>query len=443
LPRLFRRGLLPDYRPVRCRGQRFDRRKNSPDGNQVAYLDTGTNYLKQDNLAIIINNTSYTLTVWVGHRLDNPNPWPANTASIQLLANGQPIASLTLDDPGAGQWKRYSLPYLTGANDPHSGQQLGIQINESQSGPGFVQVHYDGITLFQGAVIIVCPEGSGDIHRASDGQTNLNGGMVWNGTEWVVNGTWGHRYFADLRVFVPPGKTHCTYEPARLKHYDNPQVFQGTSPTGLIATFGNYTVTRNIYTYRELAQAGNLYSNYIYEAVEYVIHYPAVLTGNTRNIILRSRGLGKGINEAFWDIYIEDDTAAAVPTQTTAFRGDPKWYTYPMTPAEAVNQTGATDYQTGDLPGALTMLGTRAADYFLDIANGSDMGPAAVGKSYEFHTSTLDPATTGTANLGSAFPIDFNLKWMDSSGNLQMLRFLPALVSETPQLSLYLPLILR
>ena len=69
--------------------------------------------------------------------------------------------------------------------------------------------------------------------------------------------------------------------------------------------------------------------------------------------------------------------------------------------------------------------------------------PSGVGKSYQFHTSTLDPLTTATVNLGSSFPIDFNLKWMDDSGNLQMMRFLPALVSETPQRCLYLPLILN
>ena len=275
------------------------------------------------------------------------------------------------------------------------------------------------------SVIEIKTEGSGDILTINS-QVNNNGAMVWNGTEWVVNNTWAHKFFVD------------TTTGNRLKDYDNPQNYQGSSPTGLIATFLNYTITRNLYSYREPAKAGNPFCSFDYEAVEYVILN--TITG--KNVILRSRGTGTGVNEVFFNIYIEDDVIGG-GVQTTAFRGDPNWYTYPLSAAGAVNQTSATDYLTGDLPGALTQLGTRAADYYLDIANGADMGPAGVGKSYQFHTSTLDPLTTGTVNLGSSFPIDFNLKWMDSLGNLQMMRFLPALVSETPQRCSYLPLILN
>ena len=291
----------------------------------------------------------------------------------------------------------------------------------------------------QAQVIAICTEGSGDILNINTSQVNQNGAMVWNGTEWVVNNTWAHSFFADTRVALPPGETTCTYGPARLKDYNNPQVYQGTSPTGLIATFLNYMITRNLYTYREPAKAGNPFCSFAYEAVEYVIH--DTITG--KNVILRSRGTGNGVNEAFFNIYIEDDVTGGGPVQTTALRGDPKWFTYPLSAAEAVNRTSATEYLTGDLPGALTKLGTRAGDYYLDQGGGADLGPAGVGKSFQFHTSTLDPLTTGTVNLGSPFPIDFNLKWMDGSGNLQMMRFLPALVSETPQRCSYLPLILN
>ena len=275
------------------------------------------------------------------------------------------------------------------------------------------------------SVIEIKTEGSGDILTINS-QVNNNGAMVWNGTEWVVNNTWAHKFFVD------------TTTGNRLKDYDNPQIYQGTSPTGLIDPFGNYTITRNIYTYREPAKAGNPFCSFTYEAVEYVIH--DTITG--KEVILRSRGTGNGVNEAFFNIYIEDDVTGG-GVQTTAFRGDPKWYTYPMSPAAAVNRTSATEYLTGDLPGALTKLGTRAGDYYLDQGGGADLGPAGVGKSYQFHTSTLDPSTTATVNLGSPYPIDFNLKYMDSAGNLQMMGFLPALVSETPQRCLYLPLILN
>jgi hypothetical protein len=271
-------------------------------------------------------------------------------------------------------------------------------------------------------VIDVQTEGSGDILQ-NTGQVNLNGSMVWNGSEWVVNNTWAHKFFVDTRT----GN--------RLKEYTS-QVYQGTDPTGLIDR--NYSVTRNRYTYREPARAGSPFCSFEYEAVEYVVQ--DITTSKT--VILRSRGTGNGLNEPYFNIYIEDEVNTGA-IQTTALRGDPKWYTYPLSAAEAVNRTSATEYMTGDLPGAITQQGTRAGDYYLDIGGGADLGPAGVGKSFQFHTSTLNPLTTGTVNLGSPFPIDFNLKYMDSSGNLQMMRFLPALVSETPQRCSYLPLILN
>ena len=206
----------------------------------------------------------------------------------------------------------------------------------------------------------------------------------------------------------------------------------------MIATFLNYTITRNHYTYREPAKAGNPFCSFDYEAVEYVILN--TITG--KNVILRSRGTGTGVNEVFFNIYIEDDVIGG-GVQTTAFRGDPKWYTYPLSAAEAVNRTSATEYLTGDFPGAITHWEPEPETITWTSGDGADMGPEGIGKSYQFNTSTLDPSTTGTANLGSAFPIDFSLKWMDGSGNLQMMRFLPALVSETPQRCLYLPLILN
>ena len=106
-------------------------------------------------------------------------------------------------------------------------------------------------------VIVVCTEGSGDILETGNSQENLNGAMVWDGSKWLVNNTWAHSFFVDAGVTLPAGETRCVYEPARLKHYDNPQVFQGTSPTGSLDPFLNYTISRNIYTYREPAKAGN------------------------------------------------------------------------------------------------------------------------------------------------------------------------------------------
>ena len=85
------------------------------------------------------------------------------------------------------------------------------------------------VTQAGASVIVICTEGNGDILEINNSLVNNNGAMVWNGTKWVVNNTWAHRFFADTRVALPPGETLCTYEPARLKQY-NPQVFQSTSP---------------------------------------------------------------------------------------------------------------------------------------------------------------------------------------------------------------------
>jgi hypothetical protein len=106
---------------------------------------------------------------------------------------------------------------------------------------------------------------------------------------------------------------------------------------------------------------------YTYQAVEYVITEP-----DGSQIILRSRGTGNGVNDSYFDIYIEDSN-----NKTTAFRGDPVWFTYPLPIAQAITQTNTTKNKRGDLP-------TPNSFYFIDINGGSEMG----GVSYHFHTNT-------------------------------------------------------
>lgn len=263
---------------------------------------------------------------------------------------------------------------------------------------------------FAGTTVIhVATEGSGDIIK-NGGTWNLNGAMVWNGSEWVVNNTWAHKFFVDTRT----GE--------RLKSYTSIE-YSGTEPTGALSSIGAYAVTRSTYAYTTPAVDGG--PAYAYQATQYLIH--DAVSG--REIILRSRGSGHGTDQAFFDIFLEDDVAGG--WQTTALVGDPAWFTYPMRAAEAVNQPSVMADRTGDLHGALIQNGTYAADYFLDIGGGSDLGPAGVGKSYEIHTYAVQPSDCLVSNVGSTYTSDFNLKWMDSSGNLQMLRFLPAIVSET------------
>lgn len=266
-----------------------------------------------------------------------------------------------------------------------------------------------GLTCIAGmctTVIHVETEGSGVIIQDNPTMQNANGAMVWNGAEWVVNNTWAHKFFMDTRT----GQ--------RLKDY-NTQTVNGTSPTGNVLTHQNYEVTRNIYTYSKPAANGS--GTYTYQAVEYVTHDTA--TGH--DVILRSRGTGNGTASPYFDVYIQDE----VGTQTTAFRGDPVWYTYPMVPSAAVNQTDATAYRTGDFPSVNAGLSTdlKSNGYYLDIANGADLGPGGVGKSYEF---ICDALTNRTTRITSSYAVQFMLKWMDSSGNLQMISYSPSIVSE-------------
>ena len=99
------------------------------------------------------------------------------------------------------------------------------------------------------SVIVICPEGSGDILEINNSLVNHNGAMVWNGSQWAVHNTWARQFFADIRVALPPGETTCTYDPARVKSYSGPPAYQGTATTGVLETYLGHTVTRNLYNY--------------------------------------------------------------------------------------------------------------------------------------------------------------------------------------------------
>lgn len=257
-------------------------------------------------------------------------------------------------------------------------------------------------------VIEVRTEGAGDVVRtAGTPATNLNGAAVWNGTEWVVNATWAHKYFVDVRT----GQ--------RLKTFAT-RSFSGTSPTGVLGTFGNYRVSRGLFASDKRSAANDgLFS---WEGVEYEI--VDVATG--RSVLLRSRGVGAGASKAYFDVFVEDDTPAGQP-QTTAFLGDPAWFTFPAAPRGATELGSDSRFRTGSLPGAHTTLGTTWGDYFFDIGGGADLGPAGIGKSFQLECRPLPSRVRGPS---SSWITGFRLKYMDSSGNLHELRFFPALASE-------------
>jgi hypothetical protein len=256
-------------------------------------------------------------------------------------------------------------------------------------------------------------EGNGTINKDT-GEQNPNGAMFWNGTQWAVNNTWSHKFLID------------SFFGTRWKNYENPQTVTGISPTGTILNYGGYQVTRSIYSYSKPSLFGA--GIYVYQAVEYVVHN----TVNGNDIILRSNGTGNGTTPAYFDIYIDDETLDGFPQQVTAFRGDPVWFTYLGRASDAVKQTSPPLNRAGDLP-SVTLPPTapqHSNGYYLDINNGSDMGLAPPGKSYQFITQSLNNLIT---NLNSSYIVQFNLKWMDAQGNLQMISFFPSIASESFQ----------
>jgi len=226
-------------------------------------------------------------------------------------------------------------------------------------------------------------------------ENNIKGCMFWNGTKWVTNNTAAHMFYTDLRT----GE--------RLKNYRTTNVSDRTANSPVFDSL-SYHITRQNYQYAYPAKQGGTYK---YEAVEYLIR-----DTTERQVVIRSRGTGNGIENSYFDIFVE-----VVPNQITAIRNDPQWFTYPagMSMEEALEQTSPTQYLTGTLP-------TTDGYYFMDLNGGSDMG----GISYNFHTGLLtgDPNTT---DLSPAYPIDFMLKFMDSIHQLEEFEFLPKLISET------------
>ena len=276
--------------------------------------------------------------------------------------------------------------------------------------------------VFAGTTVIrVETEGVGVINKDT-GEQNSNGAMVWNGTEWVVNNTWAHQFFLDTRT----GQ--------RLKEYNSKDVTVSGFPTPEEAgghddgygayyepqSFGNYSITAQSYWYTKTATSGAC-GAYHYGSVEYRI----IDNVTGKAVILRSRGVGGGTAQAYLDVYIDDET-----DQTTAMLNDPAWYTYPGPTNEALNQLPDERYHTGNLPSVNAALSTglKSNGYYLDIADGADLGPQEFGKSYELHTAAL---ATKFSALSPSYVNAFELKWMDSSGNLQKITVSPTLIWES------------
>ena len=261
-----------------------------------------------------------------------------------------------------------------------------------------------------GTVIIhVDTEEGGDIFAGTRAEwpalpQNAKGAFFWNGSRWVTNDTAAHMYFTR----VDTGQRLMEYV---VTVVDSSPVSQGLLP-GIPTGF---TVTKTLYSYTAQASAGK--GAYVYSAVQYEI----VLPDGTRTL-LRSRGTGGGIGQAHFDAYVEDPAG-----NTAGILGDPVWFEFSgMTAAQAAAQSpllGGSAVR-GNLP---TCGDPVRSLYWMDKNGGSDMG----GFTYRFKTSCLDPASVRTGAFGGSFVTTFSLMYMDAGNQLQELRFLPALASES------------
>jgi hypothetical protein len=228
---------------------------------------------------------------------------------------------------------------------------------------------------------------------------NNNGAFFWNGTRWVTNDTAAHFYFWNLST----GERLKIHHLNEVDHSTTNLGVQGGLPAG-------YTVTKSLYSY---TKAGKTSGSYTYQAVRYEVLQP---DGTT--VILLSRGSVNGVNDAYFDAFMEDGKG-----NTYALLGDPVLFCFSglgATQAIVQNPDINSSNVWANLP---TCTPASNAQYWFDINGGSDMG----GVSYHFHTQCLTSAQT--ANFGSGFISNFAIQFTDAEGTIQDIVFSPALAS--------------
>ena len=114
-------------------------------GQQVAVLNSGGNNgptLTTAPLTTILANTTYTLTVAFGIRLDFPPPTfgSGHSAYLQMLANGANITDFgfSTDTLPAGSFTDHTVSFTTGSSGPLIGQSLTAAIAYVSDAGGYV-----------------------------------------------------------------------------------------------------------------------------------------------------------------------------------------------------------------------------------------------------------------------------------------------------------------
>ena len=113
-----------------------------PDGNQVAFANYDTGQLAQTLDATLLSNTTYTLTVYVGKRLDCCSP---GTYIVALYADTELLGYESSQDPSPGDFAVSTVSFTSGDPDPLEG--LPLQIVLYATGLGQSQVAFDNVSL--------------------------------------------------------------------------------------------------------------------------------------------------------------------------------------------------------------------------------------------------------------------------------------------------------
>ena len=112
-----------------------------PEGVNVAAagnsIDGGV--ISQTLAATLETNTTYTLMVDVGQRLD----FPLSSHAIELIAGGVTLASDSSLSPAAGTFLTDTIIYNSGSNPAQLGQSLMIRLSASVGG----QADFDNVRL--------------------------------------------------------------------------------------------------------------------------------------------------------------------------------------------------------------------------------------------------------------------------------------------------------
>ncbi|NJL28719.1 MAG: hypothetical protein HC897_12920 [Thermoanaerobaculia bacterium] len=85
-----------------------------PDGQNVAYVNSPGNHVNQTLSAVLVADTTYTLEVEVGNRLDIPFAG----YTVQLRAGGAVLASDSSQTPADGQFLTSTVTYVSSPSDP-------------------------------------------------------------------------------------------------------------------------------------------------------------------------------------------------------------------------------------------------------------------------------------------------------------------------------------